>query len=82
MGIRRLILPMPALLGWIVGRVMGVFLRDVVITRGEIRGLMQGLMSSQEIPLGELSFSEWVSRNGPNLGRGYQNDLRERKYNT
>ena len=82
MGIRRLILPMPALVGWMAGRAMGAFLRDVVITRAEIRGLMQGLMSSQEAPLGELLFSEWVSRKGPDLGRDYQNDLRERKYNT
>ncbi len=82
MGIRRLILPMPALLGWVAGRVMGVFLRDVVITRGEIRGLMQGLMSSQETPLGELSFSEWVTESGSELGRYYHNDLKEREYKT
>ena len=80
MGIRRVILPMPALLGWMTGRVIGMLLRDVVITRGEIRGLMQGLMTSDDAPLGELSFSEWIHRTGPEFGRRYQNDLRERKY--
>ena len=39
MGLKRLILPMPPMVGWLFGRVLGVFLRDDVITRAEIKGL-------------------------------------------
>ena len=82
MGVRRLLVPMPAIVAWLAGRVMGLFLRDMIITRAEIRGLMQGLVASEEEPLGEISFSEWVAEKGPELGRHYHNDLEEREYRT
>ena len=82
MGVRRLLVPMPAIVAWLAGRVMGLFLRDMIITRAEIRGLMQGLVASEEEPLGEISFSEWVAEKGPELGRHYHNDLEEREYGT
>ena len=80
MGVRRLIVPLPAIVAWMAGRAMGLFLRDMVITRGEIRGLMGGLVASDEEPLGGISFSEWVAEKGPELGRRYHNDLEEREY--
>ena len=81
-GVRRLILPMPAIMAWMAGRVMGVFLKDMVITRGEIRGLMQGLVASDEESFGRIEFSEWGAENGADLGRSYHNDLEEREYRT
>ena len=80
MRLRRLIIPMPPIVGWLFGCVVGVFLQDRVITRAEIRGLMQGLMASEVEPLGVLSFSEWMQEHGNEIGRSYQNDLKERKY--
>ena len=80
MGVRRLILPMPPLLAWLAGQAMGLFLRDMVVTRAEIRGLMRGLVASDEEPLGEIAFSDWIERRGPDLGRTYHNDLKERIY--
>nr|AIF20813.1 NAD dependent epimerase/dehydratase family protein [uncultured marine group II/III euryarchaeote KM3_94_C01] len=80
MGLRRLILPIPSTAGWLFGKVLGLFLQDLVITRAEIRGLKRGLMASDEEPLGVFKFSEWVTENGDKLGRRYQNDLKERKY--
>ena len=80
MGVSRLIVPIPPVIGWLAGRAFGIFLRDDVITMAEIRGLMQGLMASEEEPIGELLFSEWISENGASLGLEYQNDLRERRY--
>jgi uncharacterized protein YbjT (DUF2867 family) len=82
MGLRRLILPMPPIAGWMFGRVLGLFLRDQVITRAEIKGLRQGLMASDETPLGQLKFSDWITEHGSSLGKRYQNDLKERKYKT
>ena len=82
MGVRRLLVPMPAIVAWLAGRAMGLFLRDMIITRAEIRGLMQGLVASEEEPMGEISFSEWVAEKGPELGRHYHNDLEEREYRT
>ena len=53
-----------------------------VITRAEIRGLMNGLMASDDEPLGVVKFSEWIEENGAKLGLRYQNDMKERKYQT
>ena len=80
LGVRRLIIPVPPIVGWAVGKVVGAILRDRVITRAEIKGLMQGLMATDAKPLGETKFSEWVAINGAALGAKYHNDLKERKY--
>ena len=80
MGVRRQIIPVPPIVAWIVGKVVGIFVNDVVITRAEIRGLMNGLMASGHKPLGVIKFSEWVEENGTTLGLRYQNDMKERKY--
>ena len=82
MGVRRLLVPMPAIVAWMAGKVMGLFLKDMIITRAEIRGLMQGLVASEEEPLGEISCSAWVAEKGTELGRHYHNDLEEREYRT
>ena len=82
MNLRRLFIPMPPLIGWIFGQLVGAFLRDRVITRAEIRGLMRGLMASETKPLGKLCFSTWIAENGSEIGISYQNDLKERKYHT
>ena len=47
---------------------MGLFMRDIVITRAEIKGLMSGLVASDEEPLGTIRFSEWIERRGPESG--------------
>ena len=80
MGLRRAILPVPPVFAWFVGQLVGIIVDDRVITRAEIRGLMNGLMASDDIPLGEVKFSEWIEENGTKLGLKYQNDMKERKY--
>ena len=80
LGVSRLIIPVPPIVGWAVGKVVGAILRDRVITRAEIKGLMRGLMATDAKPLGKIKFSEWVATNGADLGAKYHNDLNERKY--
>jgi NADH dehydrogenase len=80
LGVSRLIIPVPPIVGWAVGKVVGAILRDRVITRAEIKGLMRGLMATDAKPLGKIKFSEWVATNGAELGAKYHNDMKERKY--
>jgi uncharacterized protein YbjT (DUF2867 family) len=58
-----------------VARAAGLGLRDVVLTRDELEGLMAGLLVSHEPPLGRDSFEEWVRENGARLGRRYTSEL-------
>ena len=56
MGLRRAIIPVPPIVAWVVGKVVGIIVSDRVITRAEIRGLMNGLMASDDKPLGVVKF--------------------------
>jgi uncharacterized protein YbjT (DUF2867 family) len=58
-----------------LARGLGLFVRDVVLTADEIRGLTAGLLVSHQPALGCISFIEWLKENGPALGREYANEL-------
>jgi hypothetical protein len=58
-----------------VARGLGFFVRDVVLTEDEIRGLTAGLLASHRPPLGRISFLEWLRENAQTLGRVYANEL-------
>src|ERR671911_2254362 len=59
----------------VLARALGFVVRDVVLTKDEIRGLTSGLLASHQPPLGYISFIEWLKQNGAKLGRAYANDL-------
>jgi uncharacterized protein YbjT (DUF2867 family) len=56
-------------------RVAGLLLRDVPLTREEVRGLELGLLVSREPPVGRRRFSEFVTANAGALGRAYASEL-------
>ena len=58
-----------------LSRALGFVVRDVVLTADEIRGLTSGLLVSHQPALGRISFIEWLSENGPTLGRTYANEM-------
>ena len=68
-------LPMPPAagigLGWVIGRALG----DVLLTADELRGLMQGLLISNEKPNGKIVFSEWLRANRNSVGRSYASEI-------
>jgi hypothetical protein len=55
-----------------LARVLGVFVRDVVLTDDEIRGLTARLLVSDQPELGRVSFLEWLQENASTLGRAYE----------
>ncbi len=57
------------------GRIAGLVLRDVVLTREELDALMSGLLVSREAPLGRERFDTWVTENARQLGRRYAAEL-------
>ena len=58
-------------------RIMGIFLRDVVLTRDEVDGLMSDLLVSKsgEPPPGSTIFSQWLDDNAHMLGSEYTSEL-------
>jgi NADH dehydrogenase len=55
------------LVGWAV--------RDVVLTREEIEGLMAGLLVSQKPPTGWTRMSDWVRAHASTLGTKYSSEV-------
>ena len=49
-------------------RALGLLVRDVVLTRDEIRGLMAGLLVSHDPPLGQIAFSQWLDEHAARSG--------------
>jgi hypothetical protein len=59
-------------------RVVGWFVNDVVITREEIRGLMEERLYVNSSPLGTTKLSDWVHANRGRLGLSYTSEMARR----
>ena len=59
-----------------VARLIGYLVKDVVITKDEIDGLMSNLLISEGIPTGHTRLSEWLAQNAKGVGIKYISDLK------
>ena len=55
---------------------VGLMMRDMVLTNDEVVGLRDGLLTSGEPPTGATRLSDWLAENGEGLGRRYVSELR------
>jgi NADH dehydrogenase len=78
LGVKRPIISVPPGLGYWACRLLGLFVGDVVITREEIRGLMEGRLYVDAPPLGKTRLTEWVDRHSDTLGRRYTSEMARR----
>lgn len=81
-GKKRLIVPVPPLLGYIVGSIIGKFVDDIFITREEIEGLMEDLLYVETAPTGKTKLTEWAREHADTLGKHYASELARRKDRT
>lgn len=77
MDSRSLVVPSPKWLTYAAGRILGIFLDDIVLTMDEIRGLSAGLLVSRSgaEPPARTKFSEWLDRNAAELGQRYASEV-------
>jgi hypothetical protein len=66
-SVRPSIVFLPPGVAYQMTRVVGWFVNDVVITREEIRGLMEERLYGNSSPLGTKKLSDWVHANGRQL---------------
>jgi hypothetical protein len=59
-----------------VTRLVGLLLRDVVLTCDEVDALMAGLLTSHAAPAGTARLAGWLEENPDTLGREYASELR------
>jgi NADH dehydrogenase len=78
LGVTRPIVSVPPAFGYWACRLLGLFVGDVVITREEIRGLMEGRLYVDAPPLGSTRLTEWIDRHRDTLGRRYTSEMARR----
>ncbi len=66
---------LPPAMGIALGKVIGLAVGDVILTKDELRGLMDGMLVSNQAPNGRARFSEWLEQNGLALGAAYSSEL-------
>ena len=59
-----------------LGQVIGLAVRDVILTKDELRGLMEGMLTSGQAPNGSTRFSEWLELHKDEIGSAYSSELR------
>ncbi|MDO8750595.1 MAG: NAD(P)H-binding protein [Dehalococcoidia bacterium] len=62
-------------LALLLGKLVGYGVRDVIVTRDEVRGLMSSLLLSQEPPTGQTRLSDWLEEHAKSVGRKYASEL-------
>jgi NADH dehydrogenase len=76
--LKRLIISVPPEAGYWACRLVGLVKGDVVITREEIRGLMEGRLYVDAPPLGNTKLSAWVEEHRDELGNHYVSEMSRR----
>ncbi|RJP22109.1 MAG: NAD-dependent epimerase/dehydratase family protein [Candidatus Abyssobacteria bacterium SURF_5] len=72
---KALLVPMPARLAFLASRIIGLGVRDVLLTWDEVEGLTAGLLDVDDAPVGETRLSRWLEENADTVGRKYSSEL-------
>ena len=74
-GGRARLLPLSPALAYTAANLVGLALRDVVLTRDEISGLMASHLVSPDPPTGATRLTDWMRQHRDTLGRRYASEL-------
>lgn len=78
-GKPRPILPTPPLVAYLISRLIGFWVKDVMLTRDEVRGLMGNCLFVEAPPAGSTLLTRWASDNADFLGMSYASELARRR---
>jgi len=75
-GSRSVLVPVPGTLVPPMSAVLGLVLRDTLLTRDEYHAMADGLADTDGPATGQIAFSDWLTATKETLGRHYANELR------
>lgn len=75
-GKHPMIIKVSPAFGIFCGKILGLFLHDVLLTRNELKGLMDELLTSTQPANGPTKFTEWLERNKSTVGSSYSSEIR------
>ncbi|MFZ5641953.1 MAG: SDR family oxidoreductase [Bacillota bacterium] len=64
----------PGLVHFLSGMV-GLAVKDVVLTEAEVQGLMDNLLVSAGAPTGQMKLSQWLQENAGEVGKAYASEI-------
>lgn len=68
---------LPPTLSYYMSKPLGYLLGDVILTRDEVRGLLNNNLTTDSPPSGDTKLSDWVAENAETLGNRYLNELKQ-----
>ena len=71
------LIKMPPRLALCASQIIGTFVGDVVLTKDEVDGLMEGLLVSSEPPLGKTHLADWLKENNHSVGMKYASEMKK-----
>jgi uncharacterized protein YbjT (DUF2867 family) len=74
-GSRALVVHLPVAASLVAARLIGLVVRDVVLTQHEVTELRRRLMFSPQPPAGTIGLADWLPANADGLGRRWANEL-------
>lgn len=78
-GKRRPIISVPPIAGYWFTWLLGKLVNDVIVTRAEIEGLMDGLLYVSSPPTGSTRLTDWAREHADELGKYYASELKRRR---
>ena len=78
LGSRTRLVRMPARLVLASSRVLGLVVRDELLSRDELESTMDGLADSDAPAIGQIALTDWLREHAAELGRTYRNEHRIR----
>ncbi len=77
-GVSKPIISVTPKIGYMVSSILGKFVKDVIVTKEEIKGLMADLLCVDTPPTGSTKLSEWALTHKSTLGHKYSSELARR----
>lgn len=74
-GSRARIFHVPSTVALGLSRVLGFWLKDVVLTRDEVEGLRANLLVSEKEPTGVTHLADWLAENADWVGKQYASEI-------
>lgn len=77
-GKNRIIISVPPIIGFYASWLVGKIVRDKILTKEEIRGLMTEKLHVESSPAGNTKLTEWAKQHADTLGLKYRSELARR----
>ncbi len=74
-GSRSILIHLPPKLALFLSQIVGLLVRDVILTPDEIDGLMANLLISRQKPTGKHQLSDWLQDHAGQVGARYASEL-------